>query len=318
MVSTSARAFWEGRLGFVDWDSAIGGRSALIARAFDGPWVVQIDILDKEAIEVLKDRPEGIDTPITLYSLSRADDLSPLDSRSLAVTGSKPIALSPLYHLSAGVENLAMGDAVISPRQRLRLSDLPHLRALAVDWTALDLAGGYGAGLRVLSIHGYGRGGVEDLVVDGCDRIEYLSIVRSRALRDLTALGAFPSLSRLELYGCQQLADFSPLALLPSLRHLFIEGCRRLQTIEGVLPPNLETLTVTDCGAIDSGKPVASVPTLQRVAVNGNTLVKDLDLTPLLRLPALHSVLVASHRGYRPSAAELRSRFDCEPVPETS
>lgn len=314
MVPTSARAFWEGRLGFVDWDSAIGGRSALIARAIDGPWVVQIDILDKEAIEVLKDRPEGIDTPITLYSLSRSDDLSPLDSRTLAVTGSKPIDLSPLYHLPVGVENLAMVDAVISPRQRLRLSNLPHLRTLAVDWTALDLAGGYGAALRVLSIHGYGRGGLDDLVVDGCDRIEYLSIVRSRALRDLNALGAFRSLSRLELYGCQRLTAFSPLALLPSLRHLEIEACRRLRTPDGLMPPNIESLVVTDCGTLDSVKALLAYSTLQRVALNGDTLVEDRDLTPLLQLPLLHSVLVASRRGYRPSATEIRARFGWQPI----
>lgn len=218
------------------------------------------------------------------------------------------MAIQPLYGLAPSVRHLGLHGLTIG-RQRLRLRDLASVQSVAIDWGLLDVVAGFGSALESVSITGYRPRDLGDLLVEGPERIEHLSLVQARALEDLTALEALPRLRSLSLYGCPKLVDLSPLAALGGLRHLALESCRKIETVAGALPPDLATLELTDCGTIDSVASLAERPTLERVALNGDTRVSDKDLSPLLRLPRLHSVLVASVRGYVPPAKELRERF---------
>jgi hypothetical protein len=315
MTSDGVREEWGARLPFADWQSAIGNEGTLIARAGSGPFIAHVRAIDDRTAEVLKRRPEGVETQINLYALRPGDDVSVLDSRVLAVLNPEPIDPAPLHNLPATVESLVLG-GVVNRTQRLRVGDLPSVRSLAADWRGLDLSRGYGRSLRCLSVDNYGRVDTSELAADKCEQIQSLSIIQSRSLKDLGHLKSFRALSHLTLYGCRGLSDFSPLSRLSSLRHLTIEGCRGLDAIDGILTQGLETLAVTDCGTIRSIAPVAGLPMLERLAVDGDTVVEDRDLSPLLRLARLHSVLVASRRGYTPAALELQDQFGWRPISE--
>jgi hypothetical protein len=138
---------------------------------------------------------------------------------------------------------------------------------------------------------------------------------------DLTRLGSFPRLRRLELsqgrkllstagvgagvefLGLYQQGALRELTGLPALDVLAIEGCKQLGEL--VTVPSLTRLKVANCGDIASLAPLRGLDELQEFLAWESTRVLDGDLSVLLELPKLRVLGMRDRREYRPRVPEI-------------
>jgi len=64
-------------------------------------------------------------------------------------------------------------------------------------------------------------------------------------------------------------------------------------------------VSVSDCGTIESFKPLGRLHRLEELHAWGTTVVADGDLTPVAQLPMLREVRMRNRRHYRPRVADL-------------
>jgi hypothetical protein len=114
------------------------------------------------------------------------------------------------------------------------LQKLPHL-------TRLDIRGGTGKDLRI---------------VDGLDRLEFLSINQVRGTDDLGCLTSLRGLRLLMLYGLPKVTEIPTLSELRLLKRVEIGSMKGLRTMAGILAaPQLSELLVTRAmgpGSVDA------------------------------------------------------------------
>jgi hypothetical protein len=125
--------------------------------------------------------------------------------------------------------------------------------------------------LRTLLLMNPGVGSLDGL--EAFTALESLRLVLLN-IDSLTPVRGLPRLRQVELEGLNRLRDISPLGALPSLRVLHIARV------------GAEYQSVVH---IDSVRPLAAATTLEEVALDG-VIVDDRDLTPLAGLPALRRV----------------------------
>lgn len=136
-----------------------------------------------------------------------------------------------------------------------------------------------------------------------------LSSTRMRTATSLTGFGE--RLSRLWIRGGTALDGFEALSQLGGLRSLLLDSCRHLDDLEFVAGlPELEVLAVSDCGAIESLRPIARCSRLRRLHLDGSTNVRDGDLSVLGNLPSLRGAYFQKRRHYQEVPSGFPTRDD--------
>jgi hypothetical protein len=214
--------------------------------------------------------------------------------------------LAPLGRLGSSLESLSIQAA---PSATIDLAVVPRLRALAAWWDAIEQTIHQLIGLEELTIMDYDETNLRPIAsfasltklvlkvapllesLDGAEDLSALAILRiaaARELRDVTALASIPeSLVELELESCPEIEA------LDDLSHL----------------QNLRFLGVSDCGAVESLRPVAKLTNIETLYAWGSTRIVDNDLAPLLQLPRLTEIRMRNRRDYRPTLAAIQEQL---------
>ena len=119
------------------------------------------------------------------------------------------------------------------------------------------------------------------------------------SLGDVSEIGAFPELRTLSLLLLRNLKDFSPIAGLKELTELNLQCSKGIDKLDSLATMGaLRSLNLVDCGDIESLAPLEACPKLESLCFGGDTKILDGDITPVLRIPNLKSVLFANRRSY--------------------
>jgi hypothetical protein len=107
-------------------------------------------------------------------------------------------------------------------------------------------------------------------------------------------------LTKLELIDDRRLVDISALGTAECrLTSLRIQDCRRLAVIDPLANQrDLLELDLTDCGEVQSIRPLAGLPRLRTFWLYGTTSVLDGDVAALIDFPALEETAFAPRRHY--------------------
>jgi hypothetical protein len=218
---------------------------------------------------------ESIDSLLLLHilakpvdTLSVVDDLTDLESLSIACHWRKPINFSRLKNLkycyvswNKGAESIFECDA---------------LQYLSLDMFKLkDYSAFYG--LR---------------------DINALSIANS-SFSDLRVLSNMKHIRKLELVNCRGLESLQGIEQLDSLEWLSIDGCRNISTIEEISElSNLKILQFRNTKEIESIKPISTLKQLQVLSFYGDTKFVDGDLSCIEALDQLSLVGINERRHY--------------------
>ncbi len=119
------------------------------------------------------------------------------------------------------------------------------------------------------------------------------------------------SLTKLSIRQASALRDFRGLSRFQVLRRLMLDSCRHLSEL-GFLAAmrDLEVLSLSDCGRIDSLLPIEGLGRLERLHFYGSTNVQDGDLSVLERLPSLRGAYFQRRRHYRGLTARFPTLDD--------
>jgi len=112
--------------------------------------------------------------------------------------------------------------------------------------------------------------------LDGIPNVTALSLAHTPKLESLGPLSACTNISSLDLRNCKKIHDLSPLSKLQ----------------------NLERFELDDCGEIASLHPLLGLQRLSSFGFSGTTNIVDGDVSCLLEIPCLKSVIFSNRRHY--------------------
>lgn len=183
--------------------------------------------------------------------------------------------------------------------QGVDLAGLVNLEVLAVTWhRKLRMPRSFPQ-LRHCSIRKYAPPDKSLAALRDAPLLEALTLVQG----DIRSLDGLPaSVSDLELV---RLPNLWSVEQVPAgLTRLFIERCPNVVDFPQIARcRGLRVLVLDDCGALPSIRFLRELPALERVALTGNTLVTDGDLSPLLEIP---SAAFTDRPFYNLTQADLR------------
>ena len=210
--------------------------------------------------------------------------------------------LSPVYRMSATLKELSIQT---SPGAILDLKQLPDLTRLGASWgqvrdTINTLA-------RLTHIFLLSFDSPDLTVFESNKALESIQMKDRPKIASLKGLSKLPRLEDLGIFFATRLKDLNDLESGNDMLHtLQLEGCRGITNLEPMSHlRGLKFLNASDCGDIDSIRPVADLKRLEDFYLYGTTKILDNDLSPLLQLPHLRDVRIQSRRTYRPSVAEV-------------
>ncbi len=212
--------------------------------------------------------------------------------------------LSPLYRLSRTLESLSVQ---MSPTAIVDLAELPTLTSLAADWAQVCGSIDHLPGLRDLFLRSYTEEDLEPLRWN--PQLERLRFKDHPQLQSLNGLAAFPGIRHLGIYLATRLSDIDALeGAKPSrLDELHIEACRGLRDLGPVAGAgSLRHLNASDCGDIESVRPLRDLLLLEVLWLYGTTRILDGDLSTLVGLPQLRELRMRSRRMYSPSVERVK------------
>lgn len=194
-------------------------------------------------------------------------------------------------------------------RDRIDFGAFESLNDLTFHWrpgaeSALGLHG-----LKSLSIFKFPFGDLSAL--GGLTELRRLGIWSARIER-LDGIGAFRGLQSLFLVDDRRLVDLTALAGdAPRLRGLDFNGCRSFRDISPLAAQvDLEELSLTDCGRIESLAPLATLKKLKRLWFYGSTVIEDGDMSVLLDLPLLHGCSFTNRRHYGHRSQDIEAELE--------
>lgn len=228
--------------------------------------------------------------------------LTGLTVRRLKVLDRKITDLAPIAELGESLEELSVQ---AGPGAELDLGGLPRLRAVAGEWGFLrGTLGDVDALQSVVTwrfdeadLHAFrDHVGLQRLTVKEAPHLESLSGVAD--LGRLSVLGIFLARALRDISDARELGA--------SLRELEFETCPTIDALDDVQSlANLGFLGVSDCGDIESLRPVGPLEKLEVLHAWGSTRIIDGDLSPLEGLPRLREIRMKDRRDYTPHIADL-------------
>jgi hypothetical protein len=189
--------------------------------------------------------------------------------------------------------------------------DLPHfarrLKSLNVAWGALAPGDCSDSRLEELGLIGFAAKSIRE--VPALTSLTGLFLQEARRLHDLEGINRFPALVQLSVHAARRMVDIRQVTDLPLLRELEFSECVSIGDISALQQClALEELTLSDCRNIHSMAPLSQHPRLEVLQADGSTRVTDDDLSPILTIPHLRHLALASRRSYHPSVHEVRTQ----------
>jgi hypothetical protein len=239
----------------------------------------------------------------------RTEDLARLDDwpiASLELLDRAAKDLAPICRLKTSLRDLSIEPA---PNVRLDLERLPRLTHLGSTWSAVSRTIS-ALDLETLFLIGYREHDLAALRSNA--RLTELKIKGAWSLQTLDGLPDETALRTVLVALAPRLHNANGIrAAAATLTDLMFDACRKIQRIDFVTEcSELRDFGIPDCGRVDSLKPIHACRGLRRLWAWGDTRIEDGDLQPLMELPCLEQVALASRRHYRPSVAEIEARLD--------
>lgn len=104
-------------------------------------------------------------------------------------------------------------------------------------------------------------------------------IIKTGSIKTLHGIEGLTNLESVMLGNCRKLTSIVALNSKDKLRSLEIESCRRIQDYEALTHlPCLESLRLTNCNGINSIGFIENFPLLKKIALIGDTKVRDGDM----------------------------------------
>lgn len=301
---------WETDLDFTVERVIACNESALIfdvvglAALGERPTAVKVRRIDDAAVKLMR-RHLPPETPVGLWYPDSLEGLERLDANHVVLTSAASLDPRALARLGPSVRTLSIYGPAFPPGS-VAASSMPYVGELTLPWGLLSVDDALPPGLRSLRFEDDTPPTLS--AIPRSSHLEILELSPARELATLDGLDRFPSLRTLEIAGAA-LHDIGGLALAPNLTVLGFEACRRLPELGPVGQlRQLRQLALLDCGDIPSIVPLAGHPSIAELVAYGTTRIADGDLSPLLSMPALRRLVLASRRSYTPSVAEVRRR----------
>lgn len=275
--------------------------SALITTivGLDGPSIM-VRRIDDAALELVR-RYRTPDVPVGLWHPDSLDGLESLDADmdSVVLTSGAALPVEALYRLPPTVRRLDIYGPAFAPRS-VDVGELSGVAELTISF-ALLAPGPWPQRLeRVSFIDGSPK------TLDDLPRSTSVRSLTLSGLKTLDGLERFPHLRQLALSRTRHLDGLGPLQYVHDLEFLELNraaGLPPLDPIADLLA--LSKLWLLDCGRVPSLKPLAGHPSLVDLLAYGSTDVQDGDLAPLLTIPRLRRLALASRRKYRPKVSDV-------------
>lgn len=211
--------------------------------------------------------------------------------------------VTPIYALSATLKSLSVQSA---PDARIDLARLPSLTSVSADWAQVSSSIGELPGLTDLFLLSYSE--VDLAPLRWNTRLVRLRLKDRPRLRSLAGLEALQLIEYLGVY-LAPLRDITALRDLPptGLRELHLESCRISDLSSFASARGLRFLDASDCGEIETLRPLHGLDDLEILWLYGTTKVLDDDLTPIVALPRLRELRMMSRKTYRPSLKDVQT-----------
>lgn len=214
--------------------------------------------------------------------------------------------LTPIYRLSATLEELSVQSA---PTATIDLARFPVLESLSATWVQVKSSIGERVGLRDLYLGSYSETDLGPLRWHS--QLLRLRLKDRPRLQTLTGIGSLASLEHLGIYGAP-LNDITHLDELGArqLHELHLESCQ-IRDLEPVARSvGLRMLNASECGEVESVRPLTSLGDLEVLWLYGTTKVRDDDLGPIRALPQLRELRMRSRKTYRPSVEDIQAAVE--------
>lgn len=235
-------------------------------------------------------------------------DLAFLDSwpiRELMMIARDIDDLASLERLGGSLESLSIDAA---PESTLNLDAFPHLRSLAVDWSYVegDLLH-TAAPISDLTIRAYNR---EDLWAVALPSLTRLRLIGAQRLRSANGINESDRLRSLSIYRAQFFEEPEQIGTISRLDRVEFELCTSLVNLDWLRgQTELRFLGVSDCGLLESLRPLVGMTKLEKFYAWGNTRIEDGDLSVLMGLPSLRDVRMRDRREYVPRVADIQGHI---------
>jgi hypothetical protein len=273
------------------------GRSVVVT----GPWssAAATALVSGEANGLVLNYAHGFQEP----SLEFLDEW-PI--RRLNVLDRKLTDLTPLSRVGPTLQSLSVQ---VASGAQIDLGELPRLRTLAAWWEAAKESIHSVDALQELTLMDYDERTLAPLATH--TSLEKVKLKYAPASETLDGAEDLASLAILSVQGARELADIAAISnLADTLRDVGFEACRDIASISDVEAVcNLRFLGVSDCGEIESLKPLVEMTALESLHMWGTTRILDNDLSPLLHLRKLIDLRIRGRRSYRPPIAEVMTQL---------
>jgi hypothetical protein len=141
--------------------------------------------------------------------------------------------------------------------------------------------------------------------------LEHLVIKEAPHLVSLDGISKLRRVSHLAILLAERLQHTTAVASLgETLRHFELESCSAVGKIDDAKPlKGLSFLGISECGRIDSLKPVRFLRDLLTLHAWGSTMIVDCDLSPLTSLENLQEIRMRDRAAYEPRLSAVKARL---------
>jgi hypothetical protein len=240
-------------------------------------------------------------------------DLDFLDAwpvRRLSVLDRTLTDLAPIGRLGASLESLSIQAA---PSAEIDLAAVPRLRTLAAWWSVVEGTIDQPNSLEELTVMEYDEINLRPLATQ--PSLMKVVVKVAPLLESMDGAEELLALAMLRIAAARELSDVTALASISSsLIEVEFESCLEIDALDDLSGlRNLRFLGVSDCGRVESLRPVAELADLEQLYAWGSTRIIDNDLSPLLHLPRLSEVRMRDRRDYRPRLSVIQEHVTRRP-----
>lgn len=179
-----------------------------------------------------------------------------------------------------------------------------QLEVLGVRCSGVDFLEDLPKTLRKLHLDAFPGSDLKSIPPTGAIRVFE---VAGKKLQNVDGISEFGPISEMALYDLGACTDFSCLEKVNSLKVLELTGATKLTGLDFVQSLDLKELKLDNCGSLETLRPFVNLGSLEVLALEGNTVVQDGDLSILKRLPKLKTLILQPRKHYSHSRQDILS-----------